>query len=211
MKTDPKTDTAHQLVRDVSQAKTVLETLLRPDEMELLEKGAYALEHLLQNPKIPELLHRYPDLLQEHGLEALLTEPPELEGVQQDDLRKAGLIACVQLLLPLSPALLASADPDDNRLKLLRYVLGSIPCGKLVAGLHSLGLEIMGVDYYLDFQQHLRAADTEKALLRLPKEHPELQEHLELVAWLALVRLFLEAVYLYAEAAGTDAETSQKD
>ncbi|WP_026703633.1 hypothetical protein [Flavobacterium soli] len=211
MKTNPETNAAHQLVKDVSQAQTVLEILLEPDEMERLEKGAYALEHLLQNPKIPELLHRYAELLHEHELETLLSDPPKLEGVQQDDWRKAGLIACVQLLLPLSHVLLAPPDPNDDSLELLRYVLGSIPCSKLVAGLHSLGLEIMGVDYHLNFQQHLRATDTEQYLLRLPKTHPELKEHLELIAWLALIRLFLEAVYLYAEATDNATAICQND
>ena len=86
------------LVKSVDQAKTVLHMLLQNSKKNL-ESGIPELLDKLKNPKLDLLLDRYPDLLQEYDLEELLSGDLEIIDAETQDVKTAGLLSCMQLLI----------------------------------------------------------------------------------------------------------------
>lgn len=87
-----------KLVKSAEQAKKVLDMLL-PESKKNLENGISELLDKLKNPKLDLLLDRYPDLLQEYGLEELLSGDLEIADIDIQDVKIAGLLSCLQLLM----------------------------------------------------------------------------------------------------------------
>ncbi|MGQ7945055.1 hypothetical protein [Flavobacterium sp. WC2509] len=159
------------LVKSVDQANTVLHMLLQNSKKNL-ESGISELLNKLKNPKLDLLLDRYPDLLQEYDLEELLAGSLEITDSKMQDVKTAGLLSCLQLLIHFCYELKENPNPADKRFDSLRYILKSITCCQFV---HELLFLI---------------------IIELESD-PELHEHIDLMTWFALVRLFLESVYSY--------------
>lgn len=196
MKKNKNFNKDQKLVESAEQAKRVLDMLL-PDSQKNLENGISELLGKLKNPKIDLLLNRYPDLLQEYGLEELLSGNPEIADTDIQDVKIAGLLSCLQLLMHFCYEL--KENPIRNKMSFdsLRYILNSIACSQFVNELLLVIISVVGTDYYQKFQQRIQNLDFDlQSALELESD-PELQEHTDLMAWFALVRLFLESVYTY--------------
>ena len=185
-----------KLVKSVQQAKKILDMLL-PHSKKNLESGISELLDKLKNPKLDLLLDRYPDLLQEYDLEELLSGTLEITGAAMQDVKTAGHLSCLQLLLHFCSELKENPSSESDSFDSLKYILNSIACSRFVNELLLLIISIVGTDYYQKFQQRIQNLDFDlQSALELESD-PELQEHTDLMAWFALVRLFLESVYTY--------------
>ncbi|MEN2400878.1 hypothetical protein GKZ90_0013925 [Flavobacterium sp. MC2016-06] len=182
------------VVKSAEQAKTALNMLLQNPKKNL-ESGISELLEKLKNPKLDLLLDRYPDLLQEYDLEELLTGDLEVIDAEVQDVKTAGLLSCLQLLIHFCYELKENTNPKDNNFDSLRYILRSITCYEFVHELLLLVIAITGTDYYQKFQQRIQNLDFEQ--VQALQNDLDLQEHIEMMAWFGLVRLFLESVYTY--------------
>lgn len=186
-----------KLIKSVQQAKTALNMLLQNSEKFNLEKGISELLDKLKNPKLDVLLDRYPELLQEYELEQLLSGELEIPDAETSDVKTAGLLCCLQLLIHFCYELKENPNPIDNRYDSLRYILRSISSGKFVHDLLIIIVSVVGIDYYEKFQHKIQDLDLSLESAKGLENDPELQEHVDLMAWFALSRLFLESVYTY--------------
>lgn len=186
-----------RIVKSFEHAKTALNMLLQDSEKPNLEKGISGLLEKLENPKLDLLLDRYPDLLQEYDLEELLSGDLEINGAEMQDVKTAGLFSCLQLLIHFCYELKENPNPSDDCYDSLRYILRSISSDKFVHDLLIITVSVVGVEYYEKFQQKIQNLDLSLESAKGLENDPELQEHIDLMAWFALVRLFLESVYTY--------------
>ena len=186
-----------RLIKSAQQAKTALNMLLQDSEKFNIEKGISELLKKLENPKLELLLDRYPELLQEYGLEQLLSGELEIPDAETSVVMTAGLFSCLQLLIHFCYELKENPNPSDDCYDSLRYILRSISSDKFVHDLLIIIVSVVGVEYYEKFQQRIQNLDLSFESAKGLENDPELQEHIDLMAWFALVRLFLESVYTY--------------
>lgn len=186
-----------RLVKTVEQAKTALNMLLQDSGKSNLERGTSGLLDKLKNPKLDLLLDRYPELLQEYELEQLLSGALEIPDAEPSDVKTAGLFSCLQLLIHFCYELKDNPNPSDDCYDSLKYILRSISSSKFVRDLLIITVSVVGVAYYEKFQQRIQNLDLSFESAKGLENDPELQEHIDLMAWFALVRLFLESVYTY--------------
>lgn len=184
------------LVKSAEQAKTVLNMLLENSKKNL-GNGISELLEKLKNPKLDLLLDRYPDLLQEYDLEELLSGDLEIADAEIQDVKTAGLLSCLQLLIHFCYELKENPNPKDKQFDSLRYILKSINCSQFVHDLLFVVITVVGIDYYQKFQQRIQNLDFDlKSTIEL-ENNPELKQHIDLMTWFGLVRMFLESVYMY--------------
>ena len=143
------------LVKSTEQAKTVLHMLLQNSKKNL-ESGISELLGKLKNPKLDLLLDRYPDLLQEYDLEELLSDDFEIIDAEIQDVKTAGLLSCLQLLIHFCYEIKENPNPADKRFDSLRYILKSITCSEFVHELLFVVITVVGADYYQKFQQRIQ-------------------------------------------------------
>lgn len=186
-----------RIVKSVEQAKTALNVLLQDSKKLNLERGISGLLNKLENPKLDLLLDRYPELLQEYGLDELLSGELDIPDAEIIDVKTAGLFSCLQLLIHFCYELKENPNPSDDCYDSLRYILRSISSEKFVHDLLIIIVSVAGVEYYEKFQQRIQNLDLSLESAKGLENDPELQEHIDLMAWFALVRLFLESVYTY--------------
>lgn len=196
MKNNKNFKEAEKLVRSMQQAKTVLDMLLLNSEKSL-ESGISELLDKLENTNLDLLLDRYPDLLQEYDLEELLSSDLEITGAEKQDVKTAGLLSCLQLLVHFCGELKEHPDPEDSLFDSLRYILKSIACSRFVQELLLVVLSVVGTDYYEKFQLRIQNLDLNPESGAELENDPELKEHINLMTWLVSARLFLESVYTY--------------
>ncbi|TRX38133.1 hypothetical protein FNW52_04315 [Flavobacterium sp. ZT3R18] len=197
MKNDKNFKKERRLVKSLAQAKTALSMLLQDSEKWNLESGISELIDKLENTKIHLLLDRYPDLLQEYDLEQLLSGNIEITDTKIQEAKTAGLLSCLQLLIHFCYELKENPNPADNRFDSLRYILGSITSYEFIYELLIIIISVVGENYYEKFQQRIQYLDFDLESARVLENDPELQDHIDLMVWFALVRLFLESVYTY--------------
>lgn len=197
MKNDKNFKKEKRLVKSVAQAKTALNMLLQDSERQNLERGISRLLDKLKNPNLDVLLDRYPDLLQEYDLDQLLSGGAEITDTKMQDVKTAGLLSCLQLLIHFCCELKENSNPADDLFDSLRYILSSITSHKFVHELLRIIISVVGEDYYQKFQQRIQTLDFSIEHAIILENDPELKEHMDLMGWFALVRLFLESVYTY--------------
>ena len=198
MKNDKNFKKEKRLVKSVGQAKTALSMLLQDSEKLNLERGISGLLDKLKNPKLDLLLDRYPDLLQEYDLEQLLSGNIEITDTKKQDIKTAGLLSCLQLLIHFCYELKENPNPDDNRSDSLKYILNSITSSQFINELLIIIVSVVGENYYEKFQQRIQYLDFDLKNAIDMGSDAELQEHIDLMVWFALARLFLESVYTYS-------------
>lgn len=189
------------LVKSAEQAKTALNMLLQNPKKNL-ESGISELLEKLKNPKLDLLLDRYPDLLQEYDLEELLSGDLEIADAEIQDIKTAGLLSCLQLLIHFCYELKENPNPKDKQFNSLRYILKSINCSLFVHEMLFVVITVVGIEYYQKFQHRIQSLDFDLDSAIALENDPELKPHIELMTWFGLVRLFLESVYNYFNCSG---------
>ena len=185
-----------RIVKSDREAKQVLKMLMQDAEKYNLENGITKLIPQLNNHKLYLLMDRYPEILQQYKLNELLSGKVNIPDAEAGDVKIAGLFTCLYLLVEFCYELQHDMDGEKKSLDSLRYLLASIDLEQLVEELWRIVLSVVGTAYYDKFQSKIQQVKSNFEDLLGMEEDPELHEHFDLVSWFALMRLFLEAVYM---------------
>lgn len=196
MKNDENSRTGHRFVKSREQAKKALKMLMQHSEKYQLEDGILELIRKLKNPKINILLDTYPELLQDYELKELLSGKLQIPNAQADDVKTAGLLSCLHLLVHFCYKMEENPNNEDDCIGSLKYVLSSISLDKFKSDLLTIILSVVGIDYYEKFQLKIREGNLNFEDILNLQNNSEFKEHFDLMAWFALVRIFLESVYI---------------
>lgn len=185
------------IITSKADAQFTLDLLLQDADRKNLERGIYTFLGKLKNPRVNDLFERYPDLLQEYGLEETLTGTAAITGASVTEIKIAGLLSCLQVILLFSADLKAHPNDDGQQRELLQYILKSIACGDFVAEILLMVIDVVGVDYYRSFRTKIDSLGADLEEIYSLENDAALQEHLDLMTWFCLVRVFLESVYMH--------------
>ncbi|MGI9651433.1 hypothetical protein [Chryseobacterium sp. RLHN22] len=193
-----------QLVQTKEQAEIALNILVQNSQGEDLELGLFRLRDQLNNPRLTELLDSYPDLIQKYELEKLLSGKIEIKNASWQDIKTAGLMSCILLLIHFyfdeksnnSVESKSAIDKVDN-FNSAQYIINSTTSEKCINELFLLILSIVGIDYFEKYQEKMKDPDfVLKQTIGFDND-PEMDEHIDMMVWFALVRLFIEAIFIY--------------
>lgn len=186
-----------RLVKTRAQAQFTFNVLLQGGDWQNLESGIYTLLGQINNPGLNTAFNSYPGWLGEHDVTELLSGDIEVEGIKGNEVRMAGLLTALQLLLHFAPALRGKPDPEDKRFEAMRYILGTVTLENFVSGLQEMVITVVGTGYYKTFLQKTDIPVGHNRPAKALECDPELQEHIGLMLWFAMARLFLESIYVY--------------
>ncbi|GEP51952.1 hypothetical protein FNO01nite_26240 [Flavobacterium noncentrifugens] len=184
------------LITSKADAQFTLDLLLQDADRHNLEKGIHAFLGKLKNPRVNDLFEHYPELLQEYGLEETLTGNAAIAGSSVAEIKTAGLLSCFQAILLFCADLKAHPGNDRQQRDMLQYMLKSIVCGDFVSEILQMVVGVVGADYYASFRNKTDSLGPDPEEIYKLENDPELQEHLDLMAWFCLVRVFLESAYV---------------
>lgn len=191
-----------QLVQTKEQAKIALNILVQNSQGEDLELGLFRLRDQLNNPRLTELLDSYPDLIQEYELEKLLSGKIEIKDASRQDIKTAGLLSCLLLLIHFY---FDKDEGNSSRCKVynvtqfdsINYILNAITSEECINELFLIILSVVGIDYFEKYQENMKDPDfVLKQTLGFDSD-PEMGVHIDMMVWFALVRLFIEAIFIY--------------
>lgn len=191
-----------QLVQTKEQAEIALSILVQNSQGEDLELGIFCLRDQLNNPRLTELLDSYPDLIQEYELEKLLSGKIEIKDASIQDVTTAGLLSCLLLLIHFyfdkNEGNLSRSETDElNNFDSIKYILNAITSEECISRLFILILSIVGIDYFKKYQEHMKDPDFVLKQTMGFDSDPEMGVHIDMMVWFALVRLFIEAIFIY--------------
>ncbi|PWN61708.1 hypothetical protein [Chryseobacterium viscerum] len=193
-----------QLVQTREQAEIALSILVQNSQGVDLELGIFCLRDQLNNPRLTELLDSYPDLIQEYELEKLLSGKIEIKDASRRDVKTAGLLSCILLLIHFyfddkSNHLVESKSESDelDNFNSTQYIINAITSEKCINELFLIILSVVGIDYFEKYQEKMKDPDfVLKHTLGFDSD-PEMGVHIDMMVWFALVRLFIESIFIY--------------
>ena len=191
-----------QLVKTREQAEIALGILVQNSQGEDLEAGIFNLRDQLNSPQLTELLDNYPDLIQEYKLEELLAGSIDFKDASTQDVKTAGLLSCLLLLIHFyfdkDKGNLSKSKVDDvTQFDSINYIMNAITSEECINELFLLILSIVGIDYFKKYQENMKDPDfVLKQTLGFDSD-PEMGVHIDMMVWFALVRLFIEAIFIY--------------
>lgn len=193
-----------QLVQTREQAEIALSILVQNSQGEDLELGIFCLRDQLNNPKLTELLDNYPDLIQEYKLEELLAGRIDLKNASSQDVKTAGLLSCILLLIHFyfdgksNSSVESKSETDElDNFNSAQYIMNAITSEECINELFLLILAIVGIDYFKKYQENMKDPDfVLKQTLGFDSD-PEMDLHIDLMVWFALLHLFIEAIFIY--------------
>ncbi|MCA6068838.1 hypothetical protein JI747_016850 [Chryseobacterium sp. RG1] len=190
------------LVKTKEQAEMALHILVRNSQKEDLELGIFRLRDQLNNPNLTELLENYPDLIQEYPLEKLLSGKIAINNASEQDVKTAGLLSCLLLLIHFyfdyDNGNLSQSKVDDlNQFDSIKYIVNAITSEECIYELFLLVLSIVGINYFEKYQEKMKDPDfVLKQTIGFDND-PEMDEHIDMMVWFVLARLFIEAIFIY--------------
>lgn len=191
-----------QLVQTREQAEIALNILVQNSQGEDLELGIFRLLDQLNNPRLTELLDSYPDLIQKYELEKLLSGKIEIKDASRKDIKTAGLLSCLLLLIHFyfdnDKGNLSKCKLNDvTRFDSINYIMKAITSEECINELFLVILSIVGIDYFKKYQENMKDPDFVLKQTLGFENDPEMDEHIDIMVWFALVRLFIEAIFIY--------------
>lgn len=201
-----KKKTESRLITNIDQTKITFPMLLEKRQRKELIDGIFKLIQKLENPEIDRLVDHYEDFIQNYDLKDLLYGNIEVLNASRLDTKTAAIMSCLLALIAFSSELLdnegrmipLSDIPEENiAVSAIEYVIGSIALDDLLEYFLYSIISIVGVEYYTAFQQKIGSKDFANEDIRHLENDRELKEHIDLMAWFAVMRLFLESVYFY--------------
>lgn len=212
-----KKKTESYLIKNIDQAKITFPLLLEKKQREELINGIFILIQKLENPEIDRLLDHYEDFIQNYDLKDLLYGNIEVLNASRLDTKTAAITSCLLALIAFSSELIDSEDkmipsddiPDDNiAVSAIQYIINSIQLNDILEYLLYTIISIVGVNYYTAFQEKIGSKNFATGdILNLDKDL-ELKEHIDLMTWFALIRLFMESIYVYFNINDSDSKNT---
>lgn len=205
-----KKKTPSTLIKTSDQAKIAFQILLEEQQREELISGVFKLIEKSGNPEIDRLLDHYEDFIQNYDLKDLLYGHTEVMGASSLDTQTAAILSCLLALIAFSAEL---RDPegkmipvddipgDHLALQAIQYITRSMDLPDLMEYLLHTVISIVGLPYYTAFHEKMGSKDFTKEELLALEDEEEWKEHIDLMAWFALMRLFLESIYVYFNSA----------
>ncbi|SEM65070.1 hypothetical protein SAMN05421856_10574 [Chryseobacterium taichungense] len=203
MRNKEKTD--KRLINSIEEVDITFKLLSDKRQIEELYKGIYILLDKLGSIEVKELFDRYPRLMQKYSIKEMFSGNIEIPDVNPQSLKIAGLLTCLQYLTSSLPEFIDESGhciplkESDNSISLQaeNYILNSVSLDDYIKEIFLAIVSFTGKEYYQKFSEKIGNPDfTIDDILKLENDI-ELQEHLDLMAWGYLVRLFLEALYFY--------------
>lgn len=200
-----KEKTNKKLINSIEEVEITFKLLSDKRQLEELYKGIYILLDKLGSAEVKELFDRYPRLIQKYSIKEMFSGNIEIPNICTQSLKIAGLLTCLQYLISSLPEFIDESGrciplkESDNSISLQaeNYILNSVSLDDYVKEIFLAIVSVTGKDYYQKFSEKIGNTDfTLDDILKLENDI-ELQEHLDLMAWGFLVRLFLEALYFY--------------
>ncbi|UZT99620.1 hypothetical protein ODZ84_08665 [Chryseobacterium fluminis] len=201
-----KKKTESRLIKNIDQAQITFPVLLEKRQRQELIDGIFKLIKKLENPEIDRLLNHYEDFIQNYDLKDLLYGNIEVLNASRLDTKTAAIMSCLLAMIAFSSELLDNEGrmiplidiPEDNiAVSAIEYIRSSIVLDDLLEYLLYSIISIVGGEYYMAFQQKIASENfSNEDILHLENDG-ELNEHIDLMAWFAVMRLFLESVYFY--------------
>lgn len=190
-----------------SMEKVDITFKLLSDERQIdeLNKGIYLLMDKLGSEDINVLFDRYPRLIQKYSIKEMFSGNVEIPNIDLHSLKTAGLLTCLQFLVSSFTDFIDESGnsvplketESSNSYQAESYIINSIPLDDYLKELFLNILSVIGEEYYQKFLEKIGDPNsTIDDILKLEKDK-ELQEHIDLMIWFSLIRVFLEAIYFY--------------
>lgn len=196
-----------RLVKSKEQAEIALKILSQnwDCQKENLQDGILKLVEGLNNPDQNKIITSYPSLLQEYELSKLLSGDIAFENASKQDIRTAGLLSCLQLIIDLYSSTLKNSRhffemKNSNETKeydCLCSIIQSICLDEFIEQLFYLIIDVVGIEYYQNFQLKVNVTELILESVLGFKMDSEIQKHLDLMIWFPLVRIFVEYVFIH--------------
>ncbi len=134
----------------------------------------------------------------------LLSGKIEIKDASRQDIKTAGLMSCILLLIHFyfddksnnSVEYKSVTDEVDN-FNSAQYIINSTTSEKCINELFLLILSIVGIDYFEKYKEKMKDPDFVLKQTVGFDNDPEMDEHIDMMVWFALVRLFIEAIFIY--------------
>lgn len=198
-------ETSKRLINSTGQVEVAFRLLSDKRQIDELNKGIYQLLDKLVNTEVSELFERYPRLIQKYSIKQLLSGKANIPNTNSQCLKIAGLLTCLQFLISSFPEFVDQSGhliplkeiENSDFYQAENYMITSISLDDYLEEIFLTILSVTGEEYYQKFLKKIGDPDfTIDDILKLEKDK-ELQEHIDLMMWFSLIRVFLEAIYFY--------------
>ncbi|SHK30854.1 hypothetical protein [Epilithonimonas mollis] len=200
-----KEKTIGRIIDSMEKVNVTFKLLSDERQIDELNKGIYILMDKLGSEDINVLFDRYPKLIQKYSIKEMFSGNVEIPNIDPHSLKIAGLLTCVQFLVSgftdfideFGNSLPLKETENSNSYQAENYIISSIPLDDYLKELFLSVLSVIGEEYYQKFLEKIGNTDfTINDILKLEKDK-ELHEHIDLMMWFSLIRVFLEAIYFY--------------
>lgn len=200
-----KEKTIGRIIDSMEKVNITFKLLSDVRQIDELNKGIYLLMDKLGSEDINVLFDRYPRLIQKYSIKEMFLGNVEIPNIDPHSLKIAGLLTCLQFLLSsftdfvdeLGNGLPLKETENRNSYQAENYIISSIPLDDYLKELFLSVLSFTGEEYYQKFLKKIGNPDfTIDDIVKLEKDK-DLQEHIDLMMWFSLIRVFLEAIYFY--------------
>lgn len=200
-----KEKTIGRIIDSMEKVDITFKLLSDERQIDELNKGIYLLMDKLGSEDINVLFDRYPRLIQKYSIKEMFSGNVEIPNIDPHSLKIAGLFTCLQFLVSsftdfideFGSSLPLNETENSNSYQAENYIISSIPLDDYIKELFLSVLSVIGEEYCQKFLEKIGNTDfTINDILKLEKDK-ELQEHIDLMMWFSLIRVFLEAIYFY--------------
>lgn len=194
MDDDRKNKPNRRLIQTAEQLKSIFNWVF--EDINYLHHGIFQLLDIMNDPVISDLFDQYPQLLEKYELDELLSGKVPIEYTDIEEVQRAALLGALQSLILCGQQLYSSGqlqcavvDNDHIDVRMLRFVVRSVPLADLLKSLEQLLCFVVGAGYYKTFVDQLSDGNN-SALASVT--HPK--EYYQVMMWFGMVRSFLDGV-----------------
>lgn len=193
-------------ISNVEDARISLEALLRKNQKRAIEKSVFDLSASLHVVVLERHVQEFPKILQRYRFDQLISEEFNIGGLEPIDCRRLGYLISILSLASYCRELI----DENNKIIPLPNIKGSNACLGMIQYLTNLiSLEdyfdilylilftAVGKEYYDVVYSKMQHGDIRPEDLEIIYTDPELEDHRNLMLAFSMIRLFLEAIYVY--------------
>lgn len=193
-------------ISNLEDARISLEALLSKNQKRAIEKSVFDLSASLHVVVLERHVQEFPKILQRYRFDQLISEEFNISGLEPIDCRRLGYLISILSLASYCRELI----DENNKIIPLPNLKGSNACLGMIQYLTNLiSLEdyfdvlylilftAVGKEYYDVIYSKMQHGDIRPEDLEIIYTDPELEDHRNLMLAFSMIRLFLEAIYVY--------------